>query len=214
MSDENNQQPMENNEQKEAENIKENAKTLSPLLKYSLIVITVFLGIFTATYIVVDMNMHRLGYMPFIVTMEQAQKMFDKEAGFIEKNSPAPVKIEQKENGVIVTVDLKHFDNDENNVNINIEDNGIKIEGKVKKENKGEYKESSFVQNVVFPNKFNKEKVTKTKKGNKLEIRKCVFFLKFVYNNRLYKFLNQKQPKIYQTTHTNTQEPGGQSFYD
>jgi len=170
MSDENNQQHIENDNQKETENNKEEVKTISPVLKYSLIVIAVFLGIFTATYIVVDMNMHRLGYMPFIVTMEQAQKMFDKEAGFIEKNSPTPVKIEQKENGIVVTVDLKHFDNDENNVNITIEDNGIKIDGKVKKENKGEIKESSFVQSVMFPNKFDKEKVTKTKKGKRLII--------------------------------------------
>ena len=153
------------------ENNENEKKNISPLLKYSILVLTAFLAIFAATYIVVDLNMHRLGYMPFIVTMEEAQKMFDKEADFIEKNSPAPVKIEQKENEAVVTVDLKHFDNDEKNINVVIEDNGIKIEGKVKKENNGEFSESSFVQNVKFPNKFDTKKVVKTKKGNKLIIK-------------------------------------------
>jgi len=168
MSDENNQQLSENNEQKEL--VKTEEKKVSPLLKYSLTVMVIFLAIFAVTYVIVDMNMHRLGYTPFIVTMEQAQKLFDKEAGFVEKNSPAPVKIEQKDNEVIVTVDLKRFDNDENNVNVIIEDNGIKIDGKVRKEKKGEFSESSFVQNVKFPNNFDTEKVVRTKKGNRLII--------------------------------------------
>lgn len=163
-----NQQTVQNNEKIENNGTEKQEK--SPILKYSLMVLVIFLAIFSATYIVVDLNMHRLGYMPFVVTMEQAQKLFDKEAGFVEKNSPAPVKIEQKENGVIVTVDLKRFDNDENNVNVIIEDNGIKIDGKVRKEKKGEFSESSFVQSVKFPNKFDKEKVTRTKKGNRLII--------------------------------------------
>ena len=159
----------QNNEQ--IENKGTEKKKFSPLLKYSLAVLAIFCGIFAVTYVIVDMNMHRLGYTPFLVTMEQAQKMFDKEAGFIEKNSPAPVKIEQKENEVIITVDLKRFDNDENNVNVVIEDNGIKIDGRVKKEKKGEYSESSFVQSVKFPNKFDTEKVSRTKKGNRLIIK-------------------------------------------
>lgn len=169
MSNEDNQQAEQNNGQTESN--AEEKKEFSPLLKYSLMVFAIFIAIFAATYVVVDLNMHRLGYMPFVVTMEQAQKMFDKDAGFIEKNSPAPVKIEQKEHEITVTVDLKRFDNDENNVNVVVEDNGIKIDGKVRKEKKGEFSESSFVQNVKFPNKFDKEKVSRIKKGNKLIIK-------------------------------------------
>lgn len=180
MSDENNQeltnnyeQNIETNSEITKENLVDNKiqkDKNSGIVKTLLIILAVFLGVFAATYVVVDMSMHKLGIMPFVVTMEQAQKIFDKEAGFVEKNSPAPVKIEQNDKEAIVTVDLKKFDNNEDNINIKIEDNGIKIDGKVKKESKNGISESSFVQNVIFPNKFEKDKIQKNKKGNKLTI--------------------------------------------
>ena len=167
MADENNQQSQNDTQNQETITEKKN----KPLAKMVLVILMIFLGIFAITYVIVDRSMHQLGYTPFLVTMEQAQKMFDKDRGFIEKNSPAPVKIEQNKDFTTVTIDLKHFDNNEDNVNILIEDNGIKISGNVKKEENGNFREASFAQNVIFPQKFDKDKVTKTKKGNKLIIK-------------------------------------------
>lgn len=180
MSDENNQESFNNNEQNTEINNEVTEESVienkiqqdknSSIIKTLLIIFAVFIGVFAATYLIVDRCMYRLGVMPFAVTMERAQKMFDKEAGYLEKNSPAPVKIEQKDKEAIVTIDLKKFDNDEGNVNVKIEDNGIKIDGKIKKESKNGVSESSFIQSVIFPNKFEKDKIQKTKKGDKLII--------------------------------------------
>lgn len=182
MSEENNKEISKNNddnnelqneintENEPAEEIKNSEGKKSSVLKFILIVAAVFLGVFTATYAVVDRCMYKMGIMPFVVSLEKAQKMFDREFGYAEKNSPAPVKIEQKDNEAVVTVDLKKFDNNEDNVNIEFIDNGIKISGKVKKENKNGVSESSFVQNVIFPDEFEKENIQKTKKRNKIVI--------------------------------------------
>ena len=179
MSDENNREISNNNDESKneintenepVEEIKNQEDKKSSVLKFVLIISAVFAGVFLATYAVVDRCMYRMGIMPFVVSMEKAQKTFDREMNYVEKNSPAPVKIEQKDNEAVVTVDLKKFDNNEDNVNIEFTDNGIKISGKVRKENKNGISESSFAQNVIFPNEFQKENIQKNKKGNKLVI--------------------------------------------
>lgn len=179
MSDENNQEIQNNNDEPQNGTVTEDKTTVedknteekkSSVLKFALIIFAVFLGVFLATYAVVDRCMYGLGIKPLVVSMERAQKMFDKEFDYIEKNSPAPVKIEQKEDEATVTIDLKKFDNNEENVNIEFTDNGIKISGKVRKESKNGVSESSFAQNVIFPEEFEKENIRKTRKGNKLII--------------------------------------------
>lgn len=116
------------------------------------------------------MNMNRLGFTPFVVGFQQFEKIFDEEARYIEKNSPAPVKIESKSDKYVITINLKSFDDDPDNLDIEIEENGVKITGKVVKNDSEQVRESSFYQSVMFPNKINEQKATQEHKGNKLII--------------------------------------------
>lgn len=170
MSEELNNENETNNESQQEikQDLKEIENNNSKIFKYVLIVIVVFLATFAAVYIVVDMNMNKLGLKPFFVTFKEAQKMFDSETKFIEKSSPLPVRIENKTDEYIITINLKNFENNPNNISIETMENGITISGEMKKEKDGEIRESSFYQNVMFPNKIDIEKISKETKGNNM----------------------------------------------
>ena len=163
----NNQDAQNENQEQNNTNIDKLKSSNNNILKYILILVVVFIATFAAVYTVVDMSMHRLGFTPFEVAFRQAEQIFNDEAKFVEKNSPAPVKIVVKDDKYVVTVDLKMFDNNPENVTVETSNNGIKINGKVKTEKKGETKESSFYQNVIFPQEIDNDKVTKEIKGNR-----------------------------------------------
>ena len=167
----------QNSEQKTEtlENSTETIKVSDPvnnknILKYVGILVAIFLATFCAVYVVVDMNMNRLGFTPFVVGFQQFEKIFDEDARYIEKTSPAPVKIESKSDKYVITVNLKSFDDDANNLDVEIAENGVKITGKVVKNDDNEMRESSFYQSVIFPNKINEDKASQEQKGNKLII--------------------------------------------
>lgn len=160
----------ENHQNEEEIKVSVPVKNNNQILKYAGILVAVFLATFCAVYVVIDMNMNRLGFTPFVVGFQQFEKIFDEESKYVEKNSPAPVKIESKSDKYIITINLKAFDNDPENLDIDIEENGVKISGKVIKNEDNETRESSFYQSVMFPNKINDEKATQEHKNNKLII--------------------------------------------
>ena len=160
----------ENHQNEEEIKVSVPVKNNNQILKYAGILIAVFLATFCAVYVVIDMNMNRLGFTPFVVGFQQFEKIFDEDSKYVEKNSPAPVKIESKSDKYIITINLKAFDNDPENLDIDIEENGVKISGKVIKNEDNETRESSFYQSVMFPNKINDEKATQEHKNNKLII--------------------------------------------
>lgn len=162
-----NNQSLENAEKPASDS---NDKQLSYFAKILIIIITVFLATFCAVYLVIDANMYKLGITPFTVTTDQIEKIFDKEADFIEKTSPAPVKIETKNDKYIVTVSLKSFDNNPDNVQIETTSNGIKISGNYKKNTKNNTSEHSFYQNVIFPNKIDTNLIKKENKKSSIII--------------------------------------------
>ena len=175
MTEENQNENIEENKEQNTEN-QEPIKVSEPIpsnkniFKYIGILVAVFLATFCAVYVVVDMNMNRLGFTPFVVGFQQFEKIFDEDSKYVEQNSPAPVKIESKSDKYIISVNLKTFDNDPNNLDIEIAENGVKITGKVIKNDGNETRESSFYQSVMFPNKINDAKATQEHKGNKLII--------------------------------------------
>lgn len=160
----------ENHQNEEEIKVSVPVKNNNQILKYAGILVAVFLATFCAVYVVIDMNMNRLGFTPFVVGFQQFEKIFDEDSKYVEKNSPAPVKIESKSDKYIITINLKAFDNDPENLDIDIEENGVKISGKVIKNKDNETRESSFYQSVMFPNKINDEKATQEHKNNKLII--------------------------------------------
>ncbi|MGN0006200.1 MAG: Hsp20/alpha crystallin family protein [Candidatus Gastranaerophilaceae bacterium] len=153
-------------------------QNLSYLAKVLIIVVTVFLATFCAVYLAVDANMYKLGLTPLSVTAEQFDKLFDKEADFIEKSSPAPVKIDTKDDRYVVTISLKSFDDNPDNVEVETTSNGIKISGEFKKNDKNNSSEHSFYQNVIFPNKIDTNLIKKENKKSSI-----VITLPFSQNN-------------------------------
>lgn len=181
MSEEFNNQNSEsienNNENTEASNnetpeVSQNNTRLQtlPLGKIIAILIAVFVVVFLAVYCAVDRCMHKLGFTPFVVTMEQMEKLFDDSDRFLEKSSPAPVKIETDDDKYVVTIDLKSFDNNPDNIKIDITENGIKINGQFKQDKDGNVKENSFYQNVIFPNQIDPDKMEKKIKKDRIKI--------------------------------------------
>lgn len=173
--EQNSEQKSEDTEKVETSETTETIKVAEPvknknILKYVGILVVIFLATFCAVYVVVDMNMNRLGFTPFVVGFQQFEKIFDDEAKYVEQNSPAPVKIESKSDKYVITINLKSFDNDPDNLDVEIAENGVKITGKVVKSDDNEMRESSFYQSVMFPNKINEDKATQEHKGNKLVI--------------------------------------------
>lgn len=165
MSDENN-----TNEQ---ENIKEETKKANDnnqVLKFAAIIVAIFLGTFAAVYTVVDLTMYKMGFQPFVTLTKEFEKVFDDDAFFIEQASPAPVKIENEKDKYVVTINLKNFDNNPDNINVSVENNGIKINGSLQKKSDNTFNENSFYQNVIFPNKIDENSVEKKIKKNKLVI--------------------------------------------
>ena len=114
--------------------------------------------------------MNRLGFTPFVVGFQQFEKIFDEDSKYVEKNSPAPVKIESKSDKYVITINLKSFDDDPDNLDITIAESGIKISGKVIKNDNNQVRENSFYQSVMFPQKINEDKASQEHKGNKLII--------------------------------------------
>ena len=162
-----------NNENPEVSQNNTRLKTL-PLGKIIAILVAVFVVVFLAVYCAVDRCMHKLGFTPFVVTMEQMEKLFDDSDRFLEKSSPAPVKIETDDDKYVVTIDLKSFDNNPDNIKIDITENGIKINGQFKQDKDGNVKENSFYQNVIFPNQIDPDKMEKKIKKDRIKI--CLLY--------------------------------------
>lgn len=159
-----------NSTDSEVESTVSKKQNLSYLAKVLIIVVTVFLATFCAVYLAVDANMYKLGLTPLSVTAEQFDKLFDKEADFIEKSSPTPVKIDTKDDRYVVTISLKSFDDNPDNVEVETTSNGIKISGEFKKNDKNNSSEHSFYQNVIFPNKIDTNLIKKENKKSSIVI--------------------------------------------
>lgn len=140
------------------------------ILKYILFLFLTFLAVFVIVYLIVDYNMHKLGLTPFELIFEQPEKVLNQDEYLINKNTSYPVKIEGKKDKYILTVDLKQFNNDAENIKFEASDNEIKIHGDIFISKNGKTESHSFYQNIISPEKFISDKIKKEQKGNKLII--------------------------------------------
>lgn len=179
MSEENNNEEIKENidnaenptlSDTEDDSFDKDKKNLPYLAKVLILILTVFLATFCAVYLVIDANMYKLGLTPFTYAVENFDKLFDSDAGFIDKSSPAPVKIDTKNDKYIVTISLKSFDDNPDNVEIETTSNGIKISGVFRKNDENNSSEHSFYQNVIFPNKIDTNSIKKDIKKSTIVI--------------------------------------------
>lgn len=80
------------------------------------------------------------------------------------------VTTEQDGKQIKITIDLKEFGGNENNVNLDIKDNTIELSAKYKQNKKNFVKSSSYIQSINLPYKVDKNSIKKEKQGNKLII--------------------------------------------
>ena len=150
-------------------------------IKYLIIGLCTFFGAFLAFYFVADQVAKRM-FMPMMpmqarhmmMPMPKMEKImrderhrmereFERmEKGFM-KNEPDFVQNSFDENEYKIVVDLSKFDNNAENVDVDIEGNRADVKAKATTK-KGTHE---FREHFVFPKKINKDLVTKTKSGNK-----------------------------------------------
>lgn len=156
-------------------------------MKYALIAISTFLGAFLAFYFVADqvakrmfihhMPLHMRHMMAPIEKMdrkmekvvrneERAMENFDMPEMPMAKD-PAILKNYSTEDEYKIILDLSKFNDNPENVKVNIQDNRVNISGKSTIKKFGKTGEYEFEQNFVLPHDINKAYVTKIKKGHK-----------------------------------------------
>lgn len=138
------------------------------ILKWAVILVTIFVVTFCAVYLVIKMNKNSIEAVPSVE--EQAEKMMETAEKYIAKNEPVPLNIDEKTDKYIITIDLKPFDNDPNKIDIETQENGIKFSGHTEKKDNDQIQETSYYQALIFPRNINKEEISKEHKGDKFII--------------------------------------------
>ncbi|MDD3237384.1 MAG: Hsp20/alpha crystallin family protein [Candidatus Gastranaerophilales bacterium] len=171
---------MEENFNNEHEHKKE-CHTPTCWLKYLVITLAAFFGAFLAVYFVADNTMHRYMYPQLPPTMpdrqiqqaiNQQERMMRDITDFSMPINPFaqnPVQVESMKDGDAykIIIDLKPFNNNPNNIKLNINENSVKISGNSDTKKHHREKDISFMQNFSLPQKINVHDVTKEIKHNK-----------------------------------------------
>lgn len=151
-------------------------------IKVLLVSFAAFLGAYLATYYIVDQARHTHGY-PFIKYERPSRDFmaqrrlyedfnrFERDTLNIDKDLMAknPVKIKPLKNneGYQICINLKPFDNNEKNINIDIKQNRVNISGQSNKVDENNESEFSFSQSFILPETIDVSKVKKERKGHK-----------------------------------------------
>lgn len=176
---------MEENRQEEIHITKTNNEICNckehPLLKGLLIGLLIFLGAFCASYVVIDWHMKSMrpfNMMPSAAI--QMEKQMEHDFNRMDKILKSKQKLAIKNSGIIqmeqspvnytITIDLRAFDNNENNVQVTTNGNILTINGRSIRKTKHDEQISEFQQNYMFGNNVKLEDLTKETKGNYLII--------------------------------------------
>ena len=87
-----------------------------------------------------------------------------------ERNLESYIQLDEAPDSYIVTVNLKPFNNDEENVSISTDDNVLTINASNEKNKKNSSRVLSVSQSYAFPNNVNFDKITKERRGDKYVI--------------------------------------------
>ena len=134
-----------------------------PLMKTLFIGFLIFAGAYCAFYTVADWYMKNfIAPQPLPPRME---KMFKNER-FIPQKSAGVIHLEQSKDAYKVLIDLRAFDNNENNVQVITNGNLLTINGRTIKKSKHNEQISEFQQNYMFGNNVKLKELTKSTNGN------------------------------------------------
>ena len=134
------------------------------------------MGAFCAFYVVADWHYKRMIAPPFSnggkieklmqKDMRDFDKMMHKENRDFARNSAHVIHMERDKNAYKVIIDLRAFDNNENNVQVTTNGNVLTINGRTIKTSKNNEQISEFQQSYLFGNSVNLSDLTKEARGN------------------------------------------------
>lgn len=150
-----------------------------PLLKYLLTSLLIFLGAFCAFYVVADWHMKNMfrprfganmGYPGKIEhmmkkEMREMERMFGEDAKMLTKAGNI-IHLSQSKDAYKIIIDLRAFDNNENNVQVSANGNILTINGRSIRKSKNNEQISEFQQNYMFGNNVKLNDLTKETQGN------------------------------------------------
>lgn len=167
---------MEENQKAEQSTIRESRHFTvcdrHPFWKALLTGILTFLGAFCAFYVVSDWHFKRMMTPPigkmdrmFRKEMRDIDNMFRAEQGFA-KRAANVIHLEQGKDAYRILIDLRAFDNNENNVKVGINGNILTINGQSIRKSKRNEQISEFQQSYMFGDNVNLKDMTKELKGH------------------------------------------------
>ena len=167
---------MEENQNNEHKIINENHHYSTcdrhPFWRAFLIGLMTFLGAFCAFYVVSDWHLKRMMHPPIgkmdrmmRKQMRDMDNMFRAEKEFSARASNV-IHLEQGKDAYTILIDLRAFDNDENNVKVGSNGNILTINGQTIKKSKSNQQISEFQQSYMFGDNVNLKEMTKDVKGH------------------------------------------------
>ncbi len=169
---------MENNEQNTNKNKEKKAK--KECKKLLMVAIMSFLGSFLAFYVLMHQTiLHYFSPIRNDILRNERRLIhdFNKDAQkFIGipkkefrhfKNKISAIQTEKYEDAYVIVVDLKQFNNNENNIRFNINGNMVTVSGNVIKDKHNKENAYFFTETFEIPEKINMEEIKKEKIGNK-----------------------------------------------
>lgn len=144
-----------------------------PFWKALLCGLMLFVGAFCASYVLTDWHMKSLmSYMRPIPPhrmdrmLERDIKRFEKEERNIARQSANVIHLEQNKDAYKIIIDLRAFDNNENNVQVSSNGNILTINGRSIRKSKNNEQISEFQQNYMFGDNVRLKDLTKSAEGN------------------------------------------------
>ncbi len=149
-------------------------------IKFALVLIVLFLACYLAVYYVLDQMRHAY-YMPAMPVesidriLQEQDRMFERDMSAFPMHDKAmmvvknPVETYKDDNldAYKMIINLKPFNNNPDNLSIDIQSNKVSIKGKTEKTGKHSEKVYAFSQSFILPENIDIEKVSKQKHGHK-----------------------------------------------
>ncbi len=146
-----------------------------PFLSHLLTALSVLLGAYLAFYTVSDWHFKRM--LDPVHQMRKMERMMMKEDRAVqrmvqrdlrtEKTLGSYIQIAEQPDAYIITVNLKPFDNNEDNVSIATDDDILTVHASNEKDNKTGMRALSVSQSYAFSRDVNFSKITKKRTGDK-----------------------------------------------
>lgn len=146
-----------------------------PIMKTLLTGLLIFLGAFCAFYVVADWHFKRFLSAPFMnpsrlehqirKDMRAMEKNFNDDKVFSYNNAHV-IHLEQAKDYYKIFIDLRAFDNNENNVQVSTNGNILTINGRSIRKSKNNEQISEFQQSYMFGNNVKLGDLTKETNGS------------------------------------------------